>query len=153
MNFNCWPTVAASRIAAYRPATAGIPSFDSAFVVITLKRCSLYRVPLPADGQSLADLVERYLNTVNRSRDLAISPVGKTILIPTAPGALPLSADGRMTDKVTHSGAILVFTYAGQDPAVRLPCHPVRTHGSGSHRISALHCRQAVQADRRGPAP
>ncbi len=153
MNFNCWPAVAASRIAAYRPATADIPGFDNALEVTTLKRGSLYRVPLRADGQSLADLIERHLNTVNHYRDLAISPDDKTILIPTAPGALTLPAERGMTDKLTDNGAILVFTCAGQDPAVRLPCHPVRTHGSGSHRISALHCRQAVRADRRGPAP
>ena len=113
MNFICWPTVAASSIEAYRPATGGIPGFDNALLVTALKRGSLYRVPLSADGLSVSGPIERYFHTVNRYRDLAISPDGQTIYIATDAGGLTESADGGVTDTITDSGAILVFHHAG----------------------------------------
>jgi PQQ-dependent dehydrogenase (s-GDH family) len=113
IDFICWPTVAPSSIEAYRPASGGIPGFDNALLVTTLKRGSLYRVPLSADGKSVAGPIERYFQTVNRYRDLAISPDNRTIYIATDPGGLTEAADGGATDKVVNRGAILVFTYQG----------------------------------------
>jgi PQQ-dependent dehydrogenase (s-GDH family) len=114
-NFICWPTVAASSIEAYRPATGGIPGFDNALLVTALKRGSLYRVPLSADGQSTAGPIERYFQTDNRYRDLAISPDGKTIYVATDPGGLHEGLAGGVDEVVANPGAILVFTYSGQN--------------------------------------
>jgi PQQ-dependent dehydrogenase (s-GDH family) len=111
MDFICWPTVAPSSIDIYSRRDDGIPGFDNALLVTTLKRGSLYRVPLTADGQHAAGPIERYFQTVNRYRDLAISPDGQTIYIATDPGGLTEAADGGATDKVVNRGAILVFTY------------------------------------------
>ena len=113
MHFICWPTVAASSIEAYRPAKAIIPGFDNAVLLTALKRGSLYRVPLSADGQSASGPIERYFQTNNRYRDLAISPDGRTIYIATDPGGLHETLDGGVSDKVANAGAILVFTYTG----------------------------------------
>ena len=107
-------TVAASSIEAYRPATGGIPGFDNALLVTTLKRGSLYRVPLTADGLAAAGPVERYFQTDNRYRDTAISPDGRTIYVITDIGGQHEALAGGVMDGVENPGAILVFTYAGE---------------------------------------
>jgi len=83
--------------------------------VTTLKRGSLYGCRLSEDGKPWPVPIERYFQTVNRYRDLAISPDGQVIYIATDPGGLTESADGGATDKVVNRGAILVFTYMGQN--------------------------------------
>ena len=115
MNFICWPTVAASSIEAYRPANGGIPGFDNALLVTALKRGSVYRVPLSADGQSASGPIERYFQTDNRYRDLAISPDGQTIYVATDPGGLHEGLAGGVDEDVADAGAILVFRYKGQN--------------------------------------
>ena len=109
MNFICWPTVAASSIEVYRPATGGIAGFDNALLVTALKRGSVYRVPLSADGQTASGPIERYFLTDNRYRDLAISPDGQTIYVATDPGGLHEALAGGVGDTVANAGAILVF--------------------------------------------
>lgn len=114
-DYICWPTVAASSVEAYRPATGGIPGFDNALLVTTLKRGSLYRVPLTADGLSAAGPIERYFQTDNRYRDTAISPDGQTIYIITDIGGQHEALAGGVMSGVENPGAILVFTYVGPD--------------------------------------
>jgi hypothetical protein len=109
MNFICWPTIAASSIEAYRPASGGIPGFDNALLVTALKRGSVYRIPLTSDGLAAVGPVERYFQTDNRYRDLAISPDGQTIYVATDPGGLHEGLTGGVDDKVANAGAILVF--------------------------------------------
>ena len=113
MHFICWPTIAASSIEAYRPATPAIPGFDNALLVTALKRGSVYRVPLSADGQIAAGQIERYFQTDNRYRDLAVSPDGRTIYVATDPGGLHETPDGGVSKDVANQGAILMFSYTG----------------------------------------
>ena len=112
--FICWPTVAPSSIEAYRPPKGGIRGFDNALLVTTLKRGSLYRVPLSADGQTVSGPIERYFHTNNRYRDLVVSPDGHTIYIATDPGGLYEDVDGGVGEKVANPGSILVFKYTGK---------------------------------------
>ena len=112
--FICWPTVAASSIEAYRPVTGGIPGFDNGLLVTTLKRGSIYRIPLSADGMTRVGPIERYFHTENRYRDTAISPDQRTIYIATDPGGLTEDLSGGITDQLANRGAILAFTYRGE---------------------------------------
>ena len=114
VNYICWPTVAASSIEAYRPATGGIPGFDNALLVTALKRGSLYRIPLTEDGLAASGPIERYFQTENRYRDIAVSPDQRTLYIATDIGGQTEAADGGVRDGVENTGAILVFTYAGE---------------------------------------
>lgn len=113
--FVCWPTVAPSSIETYMPkAGEGIPGWENSLIVTTLKRGSLYRIPLAADGKSLRGPIERFFKSQNRFRDTAFSPDKKTIYVATDNGGLAESASGGTTTQMQNPGAILVFTYKGQ---------------------------------------
>ena len=112
MNFICWPTVAASSIEAYIRKDDPIPGFGNALLVTTLKRGSLYRLPLAPDGKTIAGPIERYFQTDNRYRDTTVSPDGKSIYILTDPGGLHEAVAGGVSDQVANFGAILIYTYA-----------------------------------------
>ena len=114
VDFICWPTVGASSIEYYSSGRTGIPGWDKVLLVTTLKRGSLYVLPLTADGKTAAGRFWRYFQSDNRYRDTAISPDGRTIYIATDPGGLAESLRGGATGKMQNPGAILAFTYAGE---------------------------------------
>ncbi len=122
VDFICWPTVAASSIEYYGGKSTGIPGWDKVLLVTTLKRGSLYVVPLAADGKTTAGHISRYFQTENRYRDTAVSPDGKTVYIATDSGGLveALRGDatrGGATSKMQNPGSILAFTYVGEGAA------------------------------------
>jgi PQQ-dependent dehydrogenase (s-GDH family) len=114
VDFICWPTVGASSIEYYASNGKGIPGWDKVLFVTTLKRGSLYVVPLTADGKATIGHMSRYFQSENRYRDTAISPDKKTIYIATDPGGLAESRDGGATSVMQNPGAILSFTYVGE---------------------------------------
>jgi PQQ-dependent dehydrogenase (s-GDH family) len=111
----CWPTVGASSIEWYEGGA--IPGWDRALIVSTLKRGSLYVVPVDASGQRAAGPISREARTENRYRDTAVSADGRTIYVITDGGGLVEALGGGVSRKVTHPGSILAFTYAGEAPA------------------------------------
>ncbi len=113
ISFICWPTVAASSIEVYMPKTGGIPGWQNSLIVTTLKRGSIYRLPLTDDGKSLRGPIERDFQSENRFRDTAFSPDKKTLYVATDPGGLAGTRDGGVTHHMENPGAILVFTYQG----------------------------------------
>ena len=110
IDFICWPTVAASSIEHY-PATGGIPGWGNSLLVTTLKRGSLYRIGLEADGQATIPPFERYFQSENRFRDTALSPDGLTVYVATDPGGLAEALNGGTTTDMQNPGAILAFTW------------------------------------------
>jgi mono/diheme cytochrome c family protein len=117
VDFICWPTVGASSIEYYESKGKGIPGWDKVLLVTTLKRGSLYVVPLTADGKRTAGHMSRYFQSENRYRDTAISPDGRTIYIATDPGGLAEALGGGATGTMENPGAILAFTYVGEGAA------------------------------------
>jgi PQQ-dependent dehydrogenase (s-GDH family) len=117
IDFICWPTVAASSIEAYMPQEGGIPGWENSLLVTTLKRGSIYRIPLAEDGRTLRGPIERYFQSENRFRDTALSPDMKTIYVATDPGGLAEKLGGGTTTKMQNPGAILTFTYVGKNRA------------------------------------
>jgi PQQ-dependent dehydrogenase (s-GDH family) len=112
--FVCWPTVAPSSIEVYSPKSGGIPGWAHSLIVTTLKRGSIYRIPLAADGRTLGGPIERFFQSENRFRDTAFSADMKTIYIATDNGGLAESASGGTTTTMQNPGAILEFTYKGE---------------------------------------
>jgi PQQ-dependent dehydrogenase (s-GDH family) len=117
VDFLCWPTVAASSIEYYPSQAKGIPGWDRVLMITTLKRGSLYVLPLTADGQAAAGHMSRYFQSENRYRDTAVSPDGKTIYIATDPGGLVEALSGGAARRMQNPGAILAFTYEGEGDA------------------------------------
>jgi len=114
VDFVCWPTVGISGVEFYESKGKGIPGWDKVLLVTTLKRGSLYVLPLSADGKAAAGRFSRYFHSENRFRDTAVSPDGRTIYIATDPGGIAGATDAATTSKMENPGAILAFTYAGE---------------------------------------
>lgn len=114
IDFICWPTVAVSSIEYYASKGTGIPGWDPVLLVTTLKRGSLYVVPLKPNGKAKSGYLFRYFQSENRFRDTAVSPDGKTIYIATDPGGLAGTASGGTTRTMLDKGSILAYTYTGE---------------------------------------
>jgi PQQ-dependent dehydrogenase (s-GDH family) len=117
VDFICWPTVAASSIEYYEAKGKGVPGWNKVLLVTTLKRGSLYVVPLAAGGKTTNGHMWRYFQSENRYRDTAVSPDGRTIYIATDPGGLVEALGGGATGTMQNPGAILAFTYVGEGAA------------------------------------
>jgi PQQ-dependent dehydrogenase (s-GDH family) len=118
IDFICWPTVAVSSVEHYQGGGKRIPGWDRVVLVTTLKRGSLYVVPLAADGKSVAGGISRYFQSENRYRDTAVHPNGRTIYIATDSGGVVESLGGGVASRMHDPGAILAFTYTGEGAAV-----------------------------------
>ena len=116
IDFICWPTVAASSIEHY--SANAIPGWDRVLLVTTLKRGSLYVVPLNKKGTAATGPISRYFQSENRFRDTAISPDGKTIYIATDTSGVAEAVTGGVTSRMQDRGAILAFTYVGEGSGV-----------------------------------
>ena len=115
IDFICWPTVATSSMQAYFPAEGeGIPGWENSLLVTTLKRGSIYRIPLSEDGQTVSGPIERYFQSENRLRDMALSPDMKTMYVATDVSGLVGTMDGGAGTTLQNPGAILVYTYTGE---------------------------------------
>ncbi|MGV3490928.1 MAG: glucose/sorbosone family PQQ-dependent dehydrogenase [Devosia sp.] len=115
IDFICWPTVATSSMQAYFPAAGeGIPGWENSLLVTTLKRGSIYRVPLSEDGQTVAGPIERYFQSENRLRDMAVSPDMKTLYVASDATGLVGTMDGGAGTTLANPGAILAYTYVGE---------------------------------------
>jgi PQQ-dependent dehydrogenase (s-GDH family) len=132
VDFICWPTVGASSIEYYASQGKGIPGWDKVLLVTTLKRGSLYVLPLTADGKAAAGRFSRYFQSENRYRDTAVSPDGRTIYIASDPGGLAEALSGGSTGRVQNPGAILAFTYVGEGGAA-----PAVTSSGGATTTTA----------------
>jgi PQQ-dependent dehydrogenase (s-GDH family) len=114
VDFICWPTVGASSIEYYGSKGTGVPGWDKVLLITTLKRGSLYVLPLTPDGQRAAGHMWRYFQSENRYRDTAVHPDGKTIYIATDVGGLGEALHGGANSRMADPGAILAFTYEGE---------------------------------------
>jgi len=131
VDFICWPTVGPSSIEYYSAkGRRGIPGWNKVLLVTTLKRGSLYVLPLTADGKKAAGHFSRYFQSENRYRDLAVSPDGSTIYIATDEGGLAEALAGGATSTMQNPGAILVLAYVGEGTGA-----PVGTAGTSQTSV------------------
>ena len=113
MAFICYPSVGPSSIDFY-PEDGGMPSWGNSLLVTTLKSGALYRFKLNGGAPGIRD-ADQVFNTVNRYRDLALSPDGTSVYIATYSGGIARDALGGATDQLANPGAILEFKYVGSD--------------------------------------
>jgi PQQ-dependent dehydrogenase (s-GDH family) len=136
IDFICWPTVAASSIESYAGYPNGIPGWERVLIVSSLKRGSLYVVPLDASGRRSAGPISREARTLNRYRDTAVHPDGRTIFVATDVGGLVDTPGGGVSKQVDNGGAILAFTYAGESPEAATAATAVNASNGSPGRSS-----------------
>lgn len=124
IDFICWPTVAPSSLEVYEPGEGGVPGWGKSLIVPTLKRGSIYRIPLSDDGRTVAGPIERYFQSENRFRDVAIGPDNRTIYVATDNSGLAERIGGGTTTTMQNPGSILVFTYTGGGSAPSAGAEP-----------------------------
>src|SRR5262245_32308589 len=110
--YQCWPTVAPASLAVYA-AKNGIPGWDHSLLMPSLKHGTVYRMQLDATGTKVVGDPDENapLRTVNRYRDVAISPDGLSLFIATDVGGNTNDQSGRPAARVENSGSILEFRY------------------------------------------
>ena len=107
-------TIAPSSLGIYTKREDGIPGWADSLLVPGMIKGRMYRQKLSADGRSaVGDPVELF-RTANRYRDMAINPNGRTIYIATDSAGRTTGRTGEMTQELEHPGAIIQFTYDGQ---------------------------------------
>jgi PQQ-dependent dehydrogenase (s-GDH family) len=122
VNYICWPTVGISGVEHYAAGPNGIPGWDRVLLITTLKRGSLYILPLTPDGKKAAGKMFRFFRSENRYRDTAVHPNRRTIYVATDSDGVGESLEGSVFTKPRDRGAILAFTYAGEgEPAPEVP--------------------------------
>ncbi len=153
VNYICWPTVGISGVEFYGGGAEGIPGWDAVLLITTLKRGSLYILPLSADRKKAAGKMHRYFQSENRYRDTAVSPDRKTIYVATDSQGLVEALAGGVTTKMQDSGAILAFTYrgeggpgAGEDPRrlTQAPSSPAETGAAAGGEPPRFTARQVA---------
>jgi PQQ-dependent dehydrogenase (s-GDH family) len=111
--YQCWPTVAPSSLAFYS-ARNGIPGWDHSLLMPSLKHGTVYRIQLNASGTAVVGDPDEseVFKTVNRYRDVAVSPDGLALFIATDVEGNTQDRSGRPAAGVENPGAILEFRYA-----------------------------------------
>lgn len=102
-------TIAPGGLAVYR--AGGIPGWSTSVLALSLIRGVVYRLPLDATGRALAGPPTELFRSVNRYRDIAIHPGGKTFYLATDPTGPSRNPDGTPNSTLANPGAILEFTY------------------------------------------
>lgn len=148
IDFICWPTVGITSVQYYGGGDDRIPGWDKVLLAPTLKRGSLYVLPLGEDGQALGGTVERYFQSNNRYRDVAVSADGKTIYVATDATGLAESVDGGTTSELDNPGEILAFTYTGEgDPANVAPANEQSLRGQDETAAASDSTATTTSAD------
>jgi PQQ-dependent dehydrogenase (s-GDH family) len=110
--YQCWPTVAPSSLAVYS-AKDGIPGWDHSLLMPSLKHGTVYRIQLNPAGTAVVGEPDEneHFKTVNRYRDVTLSPDGLALFIATDVDGNTQDQSGRPAARVENSGAILEFRY------------------------------------------
>lgn len=111
--FICWPTTGPSSLDIYTKLGGGIPGWANSLLVTSLKRGSILRYKLSADGLTIPGSQIEYWNTNNRFRDIAINPNGNEFYVITDNSGATSGPSSGFTTTLDNPGTILKFTYQG----------------------------------------
>lgn len=107
----CWPTIAPSSLDVYVAGSDGLQTWGTALLIPSLKKGSVLRVKLTADGDVTEGDTRELFKTTNRYRDLTVAPNKRTFYVVTdSEGATSADAGGA-TLELEHRGSLLEFTY------------------------------------------
>lgn len=122
--FICWPTTGPSSLDIYTRGLGGIPGWANSLLVTSLKRGSVLRYKLSADGLTIPGSEIEYWNTNNRFRDIAINPNGNEFYVITDNSGATSGPSSGYTTTLDNPGTILRMTYQGT--LLSLQNNPVR---------------------------
>ena len=108
IDFICWPTAAVSSVDVYEP-TAPPPGWQKSLLITSLKRGSIYVAKLRGSTRVLGE-PKPVFRTINRYRDVAVSPDGGTFFVITDSGGFTGTLEGGATNALENPGAVLAFT-------------------------------------------
>lgn len=111
--FICWPTIGPSSLDIYTKGTGGIPGWANSLLATSLKRGSMFRYKLSADGLTIPGSGIEYWNTTNRFRDIAIRPDGVEFYVITDNSGATSGPSSGYTTILDNPGTIMKFTYTG----------------------------------------
>lgn len=107
----CWPSIAPASLDLYVPGDNGLQSWGTALLIPSVKKGSVLRVKLAANGEIVEGNNVELFKTTNRYRDLAISPNKRTFFVITDNEGATASPSGGVTYELEHRGAVLEFAY------------------------------------------
>lgn len=111
--FICWPTIGPSSLDIYTKGMGGIPGWTNSLLVTSLKKGSVFRYLLSADGLTIPGSGIEYWNTTNRFRDIAINPNGQEFYVITDNSGATSGPSSGYTTVLDNPGTIMKFTYTG----------------------------------------
>jgi PQQ-dependent dehydrogenase (s-GDH family) len=113
-NFNmCWPTVAPTGISVYTAPSGSGPGWPTSLLVTALKSGAVWKLELNQDGTAVVGDATPLFKTINRYRDVAISPDGGTFYVITDSGNITQGSFGLPASVLEYPGALLEFRYVG----------------------------------------
>lgn len=122
-NWLKFPTVAPSSVEFYNMTSGrGIPGWYPSLLVTTLRKGKVYRFKMNNDMTAIISDSITLFSSVNRYRDIALSPDGKIYMITDSIGSTS-GPSGSNQANLVNKGSILVATYTGHQT---LPVRDVR---------------------------
>ncbi|MGQ0735993.1 MAG: glucose/sorbosone family PQQ-dependent dehydrogenase [Acidobacteriota bacterium] len=132
-------TVAPAGIAVY--AASAIPNWATSILVTGMRTGAVYRFKLDAPGTAVMGTPLEYFTATDRYRDIALHPDGRRLYLSTDSHGSTMDASGGRTEKLSHPGAVIEFTYAGS--AARLDeARPPRAQAPPSRTSDWLQPRE-----------
>jgi PQQ-dependent dehydrogenase (s-GDH family) len=110
----CWPTIAPASLELYVAGSEGLQTWGTALLIPSLKKGSVLRVKLSADGDVTEGDTRELFKTTNRYRDLTVAPNKRTFYVVTDSEGATSAEAGGSTLELEHRGALLEFSYDAQ---------------------------------------
>lgn len=111
--FICWPTTGPSSLDIYKTTSGGIPGWSNSLLITSLKRGSVLRYKLSADGLTIPGSEIEYWNTNNRFRDITVNPAGTEFYVITDNSGATSGPSSGFTTTLDNPGTIMKYTYQG----------------------------------------
>ena len=89
----------------------GVPGWRASLLLPAMLRGLIYRLPLAADGKSVAGPPVEIFKTTNRYRDIAVAPDQRTFYVVTDNDGRTMDGTGAFVRTLANPGAILEFKY------------------------------------------
>jgi PQQ-dependent dehydrogenase (s-GDH family) len=106
----CWPTIAPSSLEFYSAAKQALTGWNDSLLITSLKKGTVYRLPLNAEHTGINGEATPLFKTTNRYRDVAINANGRTFYVITDDHGATSAVDGGATTSLENEGSLLEFS-------------------------------------------